>query len=129
MVRKPAPAQRREWLRIIAFLLGFAVLVAHVFTTRPLLGPVGMWEVSLRDLGYHAAAVGVFTLAYRLSFYGNPPGSGRATILVCSGWAGFCEILQHWIPARDFSIVEFGVNVLTPVAVTGIVAFILGRRN
>jgi len=128
VVKQPAP-QRRQWLRVLAVLMGMAVLAGHIFTTKPISGPVGMWDISPRDLTYHFSFVATFTLAYRLSFYGSPPGSNRAAILVCSGWAGFCEIIQHWIPARDFSIIEFGVNTLTPVLITGIVAFVIGRRD
>ncbi|MCC7477298.1 hypothetical protein IT575_02470 [bacterium] len=43
------------------------------------------------------------------------PGAGLRSVLVCSGWGAFCETLQIWHPYRDFSPLELGVNMLTPV--------------
>ncbi len=127
MVKKAKPVQRRKWLSFIAFVIGGIILIAHVFTKAPMITPPGMFEINPKDLAYHFSFIAVFTLAYRLSYRGSPPGTNRATILVCSGWGAFCEIIQHWIPARDFSVIEFGVNVLTPVIITGIVSFVVGR--
>ena len=134
MSRKPAVnkqvgPQRRRWLLALAFIMAMAVLLGHIFTLKPPTVTPGMFEISPKDLLYHFSFLAVFALTYRLSFIGNPPGAGWATILVCSGWGAACEIIQHWIPMRDFSVIEFGVNVLTPVIVAGAVAFVLGRRE
>ncbi len=127
MVKKATPHHRRKWLSFIAFVIGGVILVAHIFSKVSVIDPPGMWEYSPRELLYHFSFIAVFTIVYRLSYLGSPPGSNRATILVCSGWGAFCEIIQHWIPARDFSPIEFGVNVLTPVIITGIISFVVGR--
>jgi VanZ family protein len=120
---------RRPWLRALALTLGAVVLLAHIVTLRDWIELPAWWQIDWPDIAKHAALISAFTLAYRLSFRGSPRGADIVSILICSGWAGLCEALQHWIPARDFSIYELAANTLTPVAVVGILRLLLDWRR
>jgi hypothetical protein len=56
------------------------------------------------------------------------PGAGLRTVLLCSGWGAFCEVLQLWHPYRDASPYEFAINVLTPALWCGVVWVVTHRR-
>jgi len=121
---------RRNWLRSIALLLGLLVLLAHVFTLKPIAEWLGWLHIDWPDIAKHCAMLSLFTLSYRLSWIADSQaGAGDASssraalasIIVCSSWGALCETLQHWIPARDFSVWELAVNILTPMLITGIV--------
>jgi len=138
----PAQAARRNWLRALALALGVIVFIAHVITIRPA-GPHPRWfEIYWPDLYKHIVIVAAFALSYRLSYTGAAGSRHRsrssrvtagaadtATVLVCSSWGAFCEILQHWIPARDFSVIELSANVLTPIIVVGLLRWLSGWRS
>lgn len=111
-------------LRVAALIIGVLVFLAHVMTLhRPGLPPNWL-SVDYRDLVYHSSALSLFALTYRLSFARGAPRGALSTILLCSTWGALCEISQHWIPARDFSVIELGVNILTPVVIAGLIALL-----
>ena len=130
--RKSPPTlffSRRNWLRAIALLCGILVLLAHVFTSKPIADWLGWLHIDWPDIAKHCAMLSFFTLSYRLSWIDasasslDLSGSGKAglaSIVVCSCWGALCETLQHWIPARDFSVWELAVNVLTPMFIVGL---------
>ncbi|HES58530.1 MAG TPA: hypothetical protein ENO21_03770 [Firmicutes bacterium] len=115
---------RTGWLRIAALLIGVLVFLAHVMTIKPLGIPPHWLHVDWEDVLYHSTALGTFALVYRLSIPRAVPGGALATVLFCSGWGAACEIMQHWIPARDFSVIEFGVNTVTPVLIVGLLRLV-----
>ena len=117
-------AGRINWLRFPALLIGVLVFLAHVMTIRPMGIPPHWLHVDWEDVVYHATALGTFALAYRLSFARGAAGGALLTVLFCSGWGAACEIMQHWIPARDFSVIELGVNTLTPLLIVGLLSLI-----
>jgi VanZ family protein len=120
---------RRQWLRAVAVLLGLVVLLAHAATLRQVMDLPIAWHVNWPDLPKHITLISIFALAYRLSFRGRAPGADLTSIYFCSGWAGLCEIMQHWIPAREFSVYELAANVLTPIAVVGVLRVLGGWRE
>lgn len=126
--RVPSAASRRPWLRAIALLLGVLVLLAHTITLKEVIELPVWWHVDWPDLVKHISLISTFTLAYRLSFRAASPAADRASAWLCSGWAGFCECLQHFIPARDFSIVELAANSLTPLLVIALLRWLRGWR-
>ena len=69
-----------------------------------------------------------FAFVYRLSFTAQARGANLATLLVCSGWGAACEIMQHWIPARDFSVIELAANILAPAVVVALWWVVKGSR-
>jgi hypothetical protein len=127
---QPPLFTRRHWLRAVALSLGILVLLAHVFTLKPIAEWLGWLHIDWPDIAKHCAMLSLFTLTYRLSWVDasrtgfNPSSAsqaGLASILVCSSWGALCETLQHWIPARDFSVWELSVNILTPLLITGLI--------
>ena len=110
--------------------MGAGVLFAHIHTQN---GPIKLphWlYLDMEDLLKHTVGMAIFAITYRLSYSGAPALAARNTVLICSGWGGFCEVLQHWIPARDFSIFELAANTLTPLAVAlaSMLPSVLSRR-
>ena len=124
--RRPAPS-RITWLHWLALVLGLLVLLGHVVTLKPPRPSAELLSVKWQDLLAHFAMLLSFTLAYRLSFRGDARLSNRAALWVCSLWGALCEVLQYWIPARDFNLVELAVNVLTPALTVGLFAW-WGRK-
>jgi VanZ family protein len=134
--RKPSPPPlfaRRHWLRAIAILLGILVLLAHVFTLKPIATWLGWLHIDWPDIAKHCAMLSLFTLTYRLSWidavksemdWSTAAQAGLASILICSSWGALCETLQHWIPARDFSVWELAVNILTPLLIVGLIQLV-----
>ncbi|MCB1188485.1 hypothetical protein KDL29_15090 [bacterium] len=127
-------AMRRIPLLALASILGALILVAHIITLG-ILPNIGMELVTflagtrfefsiprneLRDLGLHMGMFTLFTLSYRLSWRSGGPAVRLATIMLCSGWGMFCESLQIFIHRRDFSLLDLGVNMLTPMLVVGL---------
>jgi VanZ family protein len=117
---------RRGWLRGLAIALGVAVLLAHIYTF-PLPHPLIPWlALNLPDVVKHFLMLAAFSLAYRLSWAGGEAGAGLspgvATVLYCGGWGALCEVLQIWMPTREFSPLELGVNVGAALAVVGLVS-------
>jgi hypothetical protein len=109
--------QRRPFFRWLAVLMAAGVLVAHIITVN---GPIRLphWlYLDLEDLVKHTSGMAIFALTYRLSYSAAPRLAARNTVLFCSSWGAFCEVLQHFIPARDFSIYELGTNTLTPALI------------
>jgi len=115
---------RVQWLRVAALLIGLLVFLAHTMTLRRPGIPPDWLSLDVRDLVYHSTALATFALTYRFSFVRGALGGAALTILFCSSWGALCEISQHWIPARDFSVIELGVNILTPIVITGLVALL-----
>lgn len=112
-----AGSARRPFFIALALITGALVFAGHVFTAGPL-GPSPGWlELSLSDLVKHSSALMAFALAYRLSYRLHAPGANLATVAVCSSWGALCEICQYFIPARDFAVMELGVNMLAPALV------------
>ncbi len=117
--------RRGPWL-VLALLLGAGVFLAQVMTPHELRGHPHWLSMDLADLIKHFSGLALFALAYRLSYPLAAPGALGSTIAVCSGWGAACEICQHFIPARDFSVIELGVNMLAPALVAGL--FALGAK-
>jgi len=115
-------AGRGQFLRIAALAIGMLVFLAHTMTLHRPGVPPDWLAVDYQDLVYHSTALSLFSLTYRFSFPRGAPGGAAFTILLCSTWGALCEISQHWIPARDFSVIELGVNILTPIVITALVA-------
>jgi hypothetical protein len=117
---------RNNWLRILALIIGVGVMLAHVFTLKPIAVWLDWFHIDWPDIAKHFTMLSLFTLAYRLSWIGGlahkkglavDAAPTWASIAICSGWGGMCEIIQHWIPARDFNIFELGINTVTPVLI------------
>jgi hypothetical protein len=113
--------RRVPWL-VVAVILGAGVFIAQVMTTGELHGHPHWLAANTADLIKHFSGLTLFGLSYRLSYPLKAPGAALATIAVCSGWGACCEVCQHFIPARDFSVIELGVNMLAPALVAGIFA-------
>jgi len=124
---KPGPPSRINWLRWLALLLGGLVFLGHVITLKEWVFYPYWLSINWPDVYKHFTTLAVFALAYRLSFGLYTPYAGRATVAVCSTWGALCEITQHWIPPRDFSVWELAVNILAPIAVAGVVALFTRR--
>jgi len=101
------------------------VLLGHINTLH-LAQPLIPWlALNLPDVVKHFLMLAAFSLAYRLSWAGGEAAGlspGVATVLYCGGWGALCEVLQIWIPTREFNLLELGVNVSAPLAVTGLVS-------
>ena len=117
---------RRAFWLIAALVLGAGVFLAQVMTLHELRSHPHWLSVDVADLIKHFSGLALFALAYRLSYPLKAPGAAFATVAVCSGWGALCEICQHYIPARDFSVIELGVNMLAPMLVAG--AFALSAK-
>lgn len=122
----PSLYARRAGLRIAALVLGVVVLLAHVFTLKPIAAWLDWLHIDWPDMAKHFTMLALFTLAYRMSWSGgsaHEKGLASAVeptwacIALCSGWGCLCESLQHWIPARDFNVFELAVNVGAPAGV------------
>jgi VanZ family protein len=123
--------QRRAFFRWLALLMGAGVLGAHILTTN---GPIKLphWTyLDMEDFVKHTTGMAIFAITYRLSYRGTPKLAARNTVLFCSLWGGFCEVLQHFIPARDFSVFELGTNTMTPalIALLSLVPLLFTRRD
>lgn len=118
---------RRAFLRWLALLLGVALLFAHIAVWKePGIRPHWLY-LDPHDALYHFTALTLFTVVYYLSFPPNYKGRAVSAALACAAWGAFCEVIQHWIPARDFSVIELGINMLTPVLAAGFLRLILRR--
>lgn len=124
---------RRPWLRTLALMLGILVLLAHIFTLKPIAVWIDWLHIDWPDIAKHFTMLSLFALTYRLSWGSVSRHEksnhiverpGFATVIVCSGWGAVCECVQHWIPARDFNVFELAVNVLTPLFIAGLVALV-----
>jgi len=127
--RTAAGPARRQWLRAVALALGVVVVLAHTVTLPQVRELPAMWHVDWPDLYKHILLISAFALSYRLSFRGRAPGADLVSLCFCSGWAAFCECIQFWIPAREFSPLELAANALTPVAVVGVLRVLGGWRE
>jgi hypothetical protein len=127
--------RRRSWLRTLALTLGVLVMLAHIFTLKPIAVWLDWLHIDWPDIAKHFTMLSLFAVSYRLSWscvsrheksHAVAKRPGLATVVVCSSWGALCECIQHWIPARDFSVFELAVNILTPVLIAGL--FALGEN-
>jgi hypothetical protein len=128
-IRSASAPARRKFFRWLGLLLGVVVLLAHTVTLREVINLPAWWHIDWPDIAKHAVLISSFALAYRLSYPLRQRSADWPSIALCSGWAGLCEVSQHFIPARDFSIYELAANMLTPLLVVGLVAFFASWRK
>jgi hypothetical protein len=149
-VRHANQLYRRRWLRLLAWIGGALVLLAHIYTldTHPAIQ--NLFDANLRDALYHSGMLTLFTLAYRGSLSSGPTSRSRrrgkrvkvampakpmlspadaSALWVCCGWGAMCELLQLAIPAREFSFIELGLNTLVPAIVVALYSQISARRQ
>jgi hypothetical protein len=127
---------RRRWLRLLAWLGGALVLLAHIYTLDTPAAIRSTFAPNLRDVVYHSGMLALFTLAFRSSLSDSAPRAGTllrpadATALwVCCGWGALCECLQLLIPAREFNPIELALNTGVPVLVIALYSLAARRAG
>lgn len=121
------PVRRRRFVLVLAMVIGLAVFGAHVVTLHIPDNLPEMLSFEHNDWAAHFAMLFTFALVYRLSYVGSPRGVHRATLFVCCGWGAACEYLQLYLPSRDFSLLELGINTVTPAIIVALSAMISRR--
>lgn len=122
------PVKRRRFVQALAVLIGLAVFGAHVATLHIPQTLPPLLDFKHNDWAAHFAMLFTFALVYRLSYVGSPRGAHRATLFICCGWGAACECMQIFLPYREFSYLELGINTLTPAFVVALSAMISRKR-
>ena len=120
--------RRYRVVHMLAVLIGLAVFAAHVVDIHIPENLPEVLDFPHNDWAVHGLMLLLFTLVYRLSYAGTPAGTHRATLFICSGWGAFCECAQIFLPHRDFSFLELGINTITPAIVVLLSAMFSRRR-